>query len=182
MSLRQLTKEELAKLKAEMEAKWSVEGFATSARDHVGKLIDSGQIPDLALDAGVAYFGYKAAVNIHNLAVADEVASLQKQIKYQQTVIGPTDPKVLAALEARLVEIQTINPEEAFAGILVGLLSKRLALTMGGTPPVSQIAGLAGLSAIGLINAGPLAVYLNEILGVTDSLRIIEGWFGIKVR
>ena len=108
--------------------KWSFEGLAESTRAHIGKLVDSGKIPDLIVDAGCAYFGVKAAQRILDLR----------------------------GLQA--------TPEQLFAGAVIGLLGKRLALAEGGTPAVSQIAGLTILASIGLIDSVPS---LAELLGIS---------------
>jgi hypothetical protein len=110
--------------------KWTAEGFLESGREHIGKTLDAGNLPDLILDAGVAYFGARAA---------DELARAASNGQNGAT------------------------PEQLFAGIITGLVGKRLALALGGTPPVSQIAGLAILSGIGVIDIAP---FVSDLLGV----------------
>lgn len=46
------------------------------------------------------------------------------------------------------------TPENALRNALIGMLGYRLATTSGGTPPVSQIAGLSILGVIGLVGLG----------------------------
>lgn len=53
--------------------KWTLEGFLQSSRDHVGKTLDAGHLPELVLDGGCAYFGARAAANIR--AAAHETPS-----------------------------------------------------------------------------------------------------------
>lgn len=50
-------------------------------------------------------------------------------------------------------------------GPIVGAIGYKLATTMGGTPPVAQIAGLSILGAMGLTILGKMAPYSIDIAG-----------------
>lgn len=109
--------------------KWTLEGMAVSARDHLGRTTDNSQIMDLVVDAGCGYFGARAANNVRALAGG------------------------------------SASPEDIFAGIVIGLLGRRLATAFGGTPPVAQIAGLSILGSIGLIDVAPSISQNLDALG-----------------
>ena len=60
------------------------------------------------------------------------------------------------------------------AGALIGPLGYKLATTMGGQPPASQIAGLAILGAMGLAYYNPLDVVqetIQQLTGVDETVR-----------
>ena len=60
---------------------------------------------------------------------------------------------------------------ESVEGFLTALLGYKLATTMGGTPPVSQIAGIGLLAFTGLMGIDPKAA--KEIFKATGGLPVI---------
>ena len=60
-------------------------------------------------------------------------------------------------------------------GALIGPLGYKLATTMGGTPPASQIAGLAILGAMGLAAYDPIPKIqetIKQLTGVDETVRV----------
>ncbi len=117
--------------KKAFKEKWSLEGFAISGRDHVGKILDNTKISDAvesSIILGCAYFGAVAA----------------------QKIID--------------------SPEAIAGGALAGMIGYKLATTFGGTPPVSQIAGLAILGGIGVIDIDPVKLAVDVIGGDIEKL------------
>lgn len=113
--------EEIAKsftpkeLKALMKTKWSLEGFANSARDHVGRVIDNtrlSEVLDTSILLGCGYFGAKAGglgqPNSDTEAVA--AGALAGMIGYKlATTFGGTPPASQFAGLAILSTIGAIN-------------------------------------------------------------------------
>lgn len=72
------------------------------------------------------------------------------------------------------------------AAALVGPIGYKLATTMGGTPPVSQVAGLAILGSLGLLTAAPGLADLVPVIPVVnqgtmqENIRYDGWWINVK--
>jgi hypothetical protein len=81
--------------------------------------------------------------------------------------MNPVDAAIAAAC-AYLGYDTTKN----WQGALAGIVSYKLATTMGGTPPVSQIVGVIGLGTLGLANPGILNEIQNLLTGPGGAVQI----------
>lgn len=146
-----------------------------SLREHIGKIIDNVKIPD-AIDAvlygALAWLSYEnLSTTVHHEEVLGYPTREAKMAALKQYSVEPFNtgnytPEQWAERNKQYLKIQNSvigegkpaydeiikYPESA----LFGPVCLKLATTMGGTPPLSQIVGLLGLGSLGIISTGAL--------------------------
>lgn len=166
-----------------------------SITDHVGKFVDqlkSDDLVNLALYGSLAYLGYKAWGTNKTRGTETYISGYERiwhegHWKYpingepweRVWISGYYEEKPIYATRAILIETPK-SATDTLISTLVGPIGLKLATTTGGTPPLSQIAGLATLAALGLVTAIPQLsdLLVPDVTGVPALLSGL-GPFGV---
>lgn len=185
--------------KKQLEPFWKKNPQLKSISEHIGKFADRltvKDLEDLVIMASLAYLSYDTFKTTEKqtesyISGYTRVWTPGRYIggvwKYPidgepwERVWVPTEWKEGYWTEkpvyaTREVEVTSHNPLSA----LIGPIGYRLATTMGGTPPVSQIAGLAVLAALGVTTLVPgvMEIFKPDVTGVPRFLSGL-GPFGV---
>jgi len=157
-----------------------------SLTDHLGHFVDNLKVNDLADLAILASLAYLSFDKLGKQTIKEKKTetyisgyrTVSRGTLFPAGYIGPgmereTGPYVTyeePIYSTREVEVERIQYNPAAA--LYGPIGYKLATTMGGTPPVSQIAGLAALVGLGVAYAA--GAYIDIGYGLKIGIPTLE--------
>lgn len=174
-------------LKPEQQPFWKkLSPEIKSLTDHLGHFVDNLKVNDLADLAILASLAYLSFDKLGKQTIKEK--KTETYISGYRTVTrgkfypagyigqgmeretGPYETYQEPIYETREIEVDRIQYNAAAA--LYGPIGYKLATTMGGTPPVSQIAGLAALVGLGVAYAA--GAYIDIGYGLKIGIPTLE--------